>query len=67
MGYGLEMAIWPTHDISPKWHGHGLRATVVPPLRAAIRVQLGVQIDYDVVHLRTSLVQLFVLLQLNFE
>jgi hypothetical protein len=26
-----------------------------------------VQIDYDVVHLRTSLVQLFVLLQLNFE
>jgi hypothetical protein len=28
---------------------------------------LGVQIDYDVVHLRTSLVQLFVLLQLNFE
>jgi hypothetical protein len=29
--------------------------------------QVGVQIDYDVVHLRTSLVQLFVLLQLNFE
>jgi hypothetical protein len=29
--------------------------------------ELGVQIDYDVVHLRTSLVQLFVLLQLNFE
>jgi hypothetical protein len=28
---------------------------------------LGVQIDYDVVHLRTSSVQLFVLLQLNFE
>jgi hypothetical protein len=27
--------------------------------------RLGVQIDYDVVHLRTSLVQLFVLLQLN--
>jgi hypothetical protein len=26
-----------------------------------------VQIDYDVVHLRTSLVKLFVLLQLNFE
>jgi hypothetical protein len=26
-----------------------------------------VQIDYDVVHLRTSLVQFFVLLQLNFE
>jgi hypothetical protein len=26
-----------------------------------------VQIDYDVVQLRTSLVQLFVLLQLNFE
>jgi hypothetical protein len=26
-----------------------------------------VQIDYDVVHLRTFLVQLFVLLQLNFE
>jgi hypothetical protein len=26
-----------------------------------------VQIDYDVVHLRTSLVQLFVLVQLNFE
>jgi hypothetical protein len=26
-----------------------------------------VQIEYDVVHLRTSLVQLFVLLQLNFE
>jgi hypothetical protein len=29
--------------------------------------QLGVQIEYDVVHLRTSLVQLFALLQLNFE
>jgi hypothetical protein len=28
---------------------------------------LGVQIDYDVVHFSTSLVQLFVLLQLNFE
>jgi hypothetical protein len=28
---------------------------------------LGVQIDYDVVHLRTFLVQLFVLVQLNFE
>jgi hypothetical protein len=28
---------------------------------------VGVQIDYNVVHLRTSLVQLFVLLQLNFE
>jgi hypothetical protein len=28
---------------------------------------LGVQIEYDVVHLRTSLVQLFILLQLNFE
>jgi hypothetical protein len=28
---------------------------------------LGVQIDYDVVHLRTSLVQIFVLLHLNFE
>jgi hypothetical protein len=27
---------------------------------------LGVQVDYNVVHLRTSLVQLFVLLQ-NFE
>jgi hypothetical protein len=26
-----------------------------------------VQIEYDVVHLRTFLVQLFVLLQLNFE
>jgi hypothetical protein len=26
-----------------------------------------VQIEYDVVHLRTSLVQLFALLQLNFE
>jgi hypothetical protein len=26
-----------------------------------------VQIDYDVVHLRISLVQLFILLQLNFE
>jgi hypothetical protein len=26
-----------------------------------------VQIDYDVVHLRISLVQLFVLLQLNFQ
>jgi hypothetical protein len=26
-----------------------------------------VQIHYDVVHLRTSLVQFFVLLQLNFE
>jgi hypothetical protein len=30
-------------------------------------VQIGVQIEYDVVHLRTSLVQLFALLQLNFE
>jgi hypothetical protein len=29
--------------------------------------RIAVQIDYDVVHLRTSLVQLFVLLQLNFE
>jgi hypothetical protein len=28
---------------------------------------LGVQIESDVVHLRTSLVQLFALLQLNFE
>jgi hypothetical protein len=28
---------------------------------------LGVQIDYDVVHLQTFLVQLFVLLQLNFQ
>jgi hypothetical protein len=28
---------------------------------------LGVQIEYDVVHLRTSLVQLFALLHLNFE
>jgi hypothetical protein len=28
---------------------------------------VGVQIEYDVVHLRTSLVQLFALLQLNFE
>jgi hypothetical protein len=26
-----------------------------------------VQIEYDVVHIRTSLVQLFILLQLNFE
>jgi hypothetical protein len=30
-------------------------------------LQLGVQIENDVVHLRTSLVQLFALLQLNFE
>jgi hypothetical protein len=30
-------------------------------------VFLGVQIEYDVVDLRTSLVQLFALLQLNFE
>jgi hypothetical protein len=29
--------------------------------------RVGVQIDYDVVHIRTSLVQLSVLLQLNFE
>jgi hypothetical protein len=29
--------------------------------------RLGVQIEYDMVHLRTSLVQLFALLQLNFE
>jgi hypothetical protein len=28
---------------------------------------LGVQVDYNVVHLRTSLVQLFVLLLQNFE
>jgi hypothetical protein len=28
---------------------------------------VGVQIEYDVVHLRTSLVQLFALLRLNFE
>jgi hypothetical protein len=28
---------------------------------------IGVQINYDVVHLRTSLVQLSILLQLNFE
>jgi hypothetical protein len=28
---------------------------------------VGVQIEYDVLHLRTSLVQLFALLQLNFE
>jgi hypothetical protein len=30
-------------------------------------IPLGVQIEYDVVHLQTSLVQLFVLLQLNFK
>jgi hypothetical protein len=30
-------------------------------------VHLGVQVDYNVVHLRTSLVQLFVLLLQNFE
>jgi hypothetical protein len=29
--------------------------------------RLGVQVDYNVVHLRTSLVQLFVLLLQNFE
>jgi hypothetical protein len=29
--------------------------------------QIGVQLDYNVVHLRTSLVQLFVLLLQNFE
>jgi hypothetical protein len=29
--------------------------------------RVGVQIEYDVVHLRTSLVQLFIPLQLNFE
>jgi hypothetical protein len=32
-----------------------------------ILFSVGVQIDYDVVHLQTSLVQLFVPLQLNFE
>jgi hypothetical protein len=30
-------------------------------------MRLGVQVDYNVVHLRTSLVQLFVLLLQNFE
>jgi hypothetical protein len=30
-------------------------------------VGVGVQVDYNVVHLRTSLVQLFVLLLQNFE
>jgi hypothetical protein len=30
-------------------------------------VHLGVQVDYNVVHLRTYLVQLFVLLLQNFE
>jgi hypothetical protein len=35
--------------------------------RVSLSLYLGVQTDYDVVHLRTSLVQLFVLLQLNFE
>jgi hypothetical protein len=30
-------------------------------------LHLGVQIDYDVLHLRTFLVQLSVLLRLNFE
>jgi hypothetical protein len=30
--------------------------------RSSIQQQLGVQIEYDVVHIRTSLVQLFVLL-----
>jgi hypothetical protein len=33
----------------------------------AFSVFLGVQIEYDVVDLRTSLVQLFALLQLNLE
>jgi hypothetical protein len=31
------------------------------------RLLLGVQVDYNAVHLRTSLVQLFVLLLQNFE
>jgi hypothetical protein len=30
-------------------------------------LSIGVQVDYNVVHLRTSLVQLFVLLLQNFE
>jgi hypothetical protein len=30
-------------------------------------ISIGVQIEYDAVHLWTSLVQLFALLQLNFE
>jgi hypothetical protein len=33
----------------------------------AIEAYIGVQVDYNVVHLRTSLVQLFVLLLRNFE
>jgi hypothetical protein len=36
-------------------------------VRGAVEGKTSVQIDYNVVHLRTSLVQLFVLLQLNFE
>jgi hypothetical protein len=36
-------------------------------LTICILLELGVQIEYDVLHLRTSLVQLFALLQLNFE
>jgi hypothetical protein len=39
-----------------------VRAEIGEELRA-----LGVQVDYNVVHLRTSLVQLFVLLLQNFE
>jgi hypothetical protein len=35
-------------------------------LSLLLGLRLGVQVDYNVVHLRTSLVQLFVLLQ-NFE
>jgi hypothetical protein len=35
--------------------------------RRYLALPLGVQVDYNVVHLRTSLVQLFVLLLQNFE
>jgi hypothetical protein len=37
------------------------------PALLVAKQQSGVQIEYDVVHLRTSLVQLFALLQLNFK
>jgi hypothetical protein len=43
-----------------------MEGTYFTPLQVIV-VWLGVQIDYDAVHLRTFLVKLFVLLQLNFK
>jgi hypothetical protein len=60
---------------TPKWaasvvrtteHGSAMHADKEVK-KAARSVRSGVQIDYDVVHLPTSLVQLFVLLQLDLE